>query len=257
VAKGNGIKHFVFASTCSVYGASDQILTESSALNPLSLYARSKSASEQVLLEMANDRFTPIIDRFGTIYGLSGRTRFDLVVNLLAAKAVFDGRITVRGGDQWRPFLHVDDAAQAVAQLLCLPPGRGAEVFNVGSNTENYTIAQVGEIVKRIVPEAELVVETADRDQRNYRVSSSKIRMMIGFRPHWTVEDGVRQVVDAIRSGKISDYRDAHYSNEKYLNEINGNGLDRPQIQWAYDLLRESPSARHVSERIDQQCRTA
>jgi dTDP-D-glucose 4,6-dehydratase len=118
--------------------------------------------------------------------------------------------------------------------------GQRAEVFNVGSNTENYTIAQVGEIVKKIVPEAELIIEPTDRDQRNCRGSFSKIRMMVGFRPQWTVEDGVRQVVDAIRAGEISDYREAHYSNEKYMNEINGNGLDRPQIQWAYDLLRES-----------------
>jgi nucleoside-diphosphate-sugar epimerase len=240
VAKGNGIKHFVFASTCSVYGASEEVLTESSALNPLSLYARSKAASEKLLLGMADDRFTPIIVRFGTIYGISGRTRFDLVVNLLAAKAVFDGCITVFGGDQWRPFLHVDDAALAVAQLLSLPPGLGAEIFNVGSNAENYTITRVGEIVKKIVPEAELILEPADQDRRNYKVSFSKIKLMVGFRPQWTVEDGVRQVVNAIRAGEISDYREAHYSNERYLNEMNGNGLDRPQIQWAYDLLRQS-----------------
>jgi len=240
VAKGNGIKHFVFASTCSVYGAAREVLTENSALNPLSLYARSKAASEKLLLEMADDRFTPIIVRFGTIHGLSGRTRFDLVVNLLSAKAVFEGCITVFGGDQWRPFLHVDDAAIAVAQLLCLPPGRGAEIFNVGSNSENYTIAQVGQIIKRIVPEAELVVEPSGPDRRDYRVSFTKLHRMIGFKPQWTVEDGVRQVVAAIRAGEISDYREAHYSNERYLHEINGNGLDRPQVQWAYDLIRES-----------------
>jgi nucleoside-diphosphate-sugar epimerase len=243
VAKGNGINHFVFASTCSVYGACEEVLTENSALNPLSLYARSKAASEQILLKMADDRFTPIIVRFGTIYGISGRTRFDLVVNLLAAKAVFDGCIPVFGGDQWRPFLHVDDAALAVTQLLCLPPGRGAEIFNAGSNAENYTIADLGKLVKRIVPEAELVVEPVERDRRNYRVSFTKIQMMIGFKPHWTIEDGVHQVVTAIRAGKISDYRDPHYSNERYLHEMNGNGLQRPQIQWAYDLLRESAEA--------------
>jgi nucleoside-diphosphate-sugar epimerase len=240
VAKGNGIKHFVFASTCSVYGAAEDVLTENSALNPLSLYARSKAASEKLLLEMADDRFTPIIVRFGTIHGLSGRTRFDLVVNLLSAKAVFEGRITVFGGDQWRPFLHVDDAADAVAQLLCLPPGRGAEIFNIGANSENYTIAQVGQIIKGIVPEAELIVESVGHDRRDYRVSFTKINRMIGFKPHWTVEDGARQVVSAIRAGEISDYREAHYSNERYLNEINGNGLDRPQVQWAYDLIRQS-----------------
>jgi nucleoside-diphosphate-sugar epimerase len=250
VAKGNGIKHFVFASTCSVYGAGDEVLSENSTLNPLSLYARSKAASEKLLLDMADDRFTPIIVRFGTIYGLSGRTRFDLVVNLLSAKAVFEGRITVFGGDQWRPFLHVDDAALAVAQLLCLPPGRGAEIFNVGSNAENYTIAQVGHIVKRIVPEAELIVEPAGQDRRDYRVNFTKIQMMIGFRPNWTVDDGVRQVVTAIRAGEISDYREAHYSNEKYLNEINGNGLDRPQIQWAHDLIRESASAERSGQLV-------
>jgi nucleoside-diphosphate-sugar epimerase len=246
VAKGNGIKHFVFASTCSVYGAAEEVLTENSALNPLSLYARSKAASEKLLLEMADDRFTPIIVRFGTIHGLSGRTRFDLVVNLLSAKAAFEGRIPVFGGDQWRPFLHVDDAALAVVQLLCLPPGRGAEIFNIGSNSENYTIAQVGQIIKRIVPEAELVVEPTGHDRRDYRVSFTKVHGMIGFKPHWTVEDGARQVVAAIRAGEISDYREAHYSNERYLNEVNGNGLDRPQVQWAYDLIREScppPSA--------------
>jgi nucleoside-diphosphate-sugar epimerase len=251
VAKGNGIKHFVFASTCSVYGASEDPLTENSALNPLSLYARSKVASERLLLETADDRFTPIIVRFGTIYGLSGRTRFDLVVNLLAAKAVFDGRITVFGGDQWRPFLHVDDAARAVAQLLGLPPGRGAEIYNVGSNHENYTIAGVGEIVKKIVPEAELVAQAAEQDRRNYKVNFSKIQLMVGFRTNWKVEDGVRQVVSAIRAGEITDYREARYSNERYLNEMNGNGLDRPQIQWAYDLLRElrspQPSGQLVS----------
>jgi nucleoside-diphosphate-sugar epimerase len=240
VAKGNGIKHFVFASTCSVYGASNEILTENSTLKPLSLYSRSKTASEKLLLGMADDRFTPVIVRFGTIYGLSGRTRFDLVVNLLAAKAVFDGCITVFGGDQWRPFLHVDDAALAVVQLLSLPPGRGAEIFNVGSNAENYTIAQVGEIVKRIVPDAELTIQSADRDRRDYRVNFSKIRLMAGFKPQWTVEDGVRQVVNAIRAGKIADYRESQYSNESYLNEMNGNGMDRPQIEWAYELIRES-----------------
>jgi nucleoside-diphosphate-sugar epimerase len=250
VAKGNGIKHFVFASSCSVYGASENVLTESSALNPLSLYARSKAASEKLLLDMADDRFTPIIVRFGTIHGLSGRTRFDLVVNLLAAQAAFDGRITVFGGDQWRPFLHVDDAALAVAQLLCLPPGRGAEIFNVGSNAENYTIADVGEIVKSVVPEAELVVKPTDQDRRNYRVSFTKIQMMIGFKPHWTVEDGVRQVVKAIGAGEIADYRDAHYSNERYLHEMNGNGLDRPQIQWAHELLRQSPSPHSSKELV-------
>ena len=241
VAKGNGIKHFVFASTCSVYGAAEELLTENSALNPLSLYARSKAASEKLLLEMADDRFTPIIVRFGTIHGLSGRTRFDLVVNLLSAKAAFEGCIPVFGGDQWRPFLHVDDAALAVVPVAVSAARDAARKYSMSDRTQRTTrLPRLVEIIKRIVPEAELVVEPTGHDRRDYRVSFTKVHGMIGFKPHWTVEDGVRQVVAAIRAGEISDYREAHYSNERYLNEINGNGLDRPQVQWAYDLIRES-----------------
>ena len=238
VAKGNGIRHFVFASSCSVYGTSDDVLTEKSQLNPLSLYARTKVAAEKVLLGMADTNFTPLIVRFATIYGLSGRTRFDLVVNLLAAKAVFDHQITIFGGDQWRPFLHVDDAALAIQQLLQLPAGRGTEIFNVGSNTENYTINQIGEIIKKYVPDAELVIQGNDLDRRNYRVDFSSIRRMTGFVPHWTVDDGVRQVVDAIGNGTVLDYRESQYSNELFFTEMNGGGLTPPQIQWAHELVR-------------------
>ena len=151
VAKGSGVGRFIFASTCSVYGTSrrwKEILDERSALNPVSLYARSKIACEKVLHKMADDQFAPVIVRFGTVYGLSGRTRFDLVVNLLTAKAVIDHEITVMGGDQWRPFLHVDDAARAVFMALEAAPALVAnQVFNVGADDQNYTISQVGEIL--------------------------------------------------------------------------------------------------------------
>jgi nucleoside-diphosphate-sugar epimerase len=121
IAKASGVRRFVFASTCSVYGASDEILDESSQLNPVSLYARSKIGSERVLNQLQSPTFNVTILRFGTIYGISGRTRFDLVVNLLTAKAYVDGGITVFGGDQWRPFVHVADAAKAVAAVVDAP----------------------------------------------------------------------------------------------------------------------------------------
>jgi nucleoside-diphosphate-sugar epimerase len=96
-------------------------------------------------MQMANDHFAPVILRFGTIYGLSGRTRFDLVVNLLTAKAVVDGLITIYGGEQWRPFLHVDDAARSILMVQEAPiPLVHNQIFNVGSNEQNYTIQQVG-----------------------------------------------------------------------------------------------------------------
>jgi nucleoside-diphosphate-sugar epimerase len=218
VAKGNRAQRFIFASTCSVYGASDEFLDERSMLNPVSLYARSKIAAEKVLRGMSDDHFAPTILRFGTIYGLSGRTRFDLVVNLLSAKAQTEGQITVFGGDQWRPFVHVDDAARAVLAVLEAPlPEVRNQVFNVGSNEQNYTIQQVAEIIHRMLPQAQLVDMGSDADRRNYRVNFDKIRNTLGFLPEWTVEQGVQQVIEAIRTGKVNDYRATKYSNAKYL----------------------------------------
>lgn len=250
VAKGSGVRRFVFASTCSVYGASDETLTERSALNPVSLYARSKIASERVLLQLAGESFAPVILRFGTVYGLSGRTRFDLVVNLLTAKAVTEGKITVFGGDQWRPFVHVADAALAVFKALeaPLPVVRG-EIFNVGSNAQNYTITQVGELVHRLVPTAELIASGGSADRRNYRVNFDKIERMLGYRPRWTVEAGVQQVLEAFARGEIADYRDARYCNTKSIGQVvqvrsieATNGWARALIERSYEPVEGAPS---------------
>jgi FlaA1/EpsC-like NDP-sugar epimerase len=107
VAKGSSINKFIFASSCSVYGASDEILNEKSMLSPLSLYAKTKLASEDLLLSMKSGNFSPLILRFATLFGLSYRPRFDLVINLFAAKAAIEKKISIFGGDQWRPFIHV------------------------------------------------------------------------------------------------------------------------------------------------------
>ena len=237
VAKGSGISRFIFASTCSVYGACDQLLNESSALNPVSLYARSKIASERVLLKMADLTFAPTLLRFGTIYGLSGRTRFDLVVNLLTAKALVDGQITVRGGDQWRPFVHVEDAAAAVVLALTAPLSEVRnQIFNVGSDEQNYTIQHVGDLIHGLVPTARLIDNGPDPDRRNYRVAFAKIHNVLNFTPAWTLEAGVRQVMHAIESGQVKDYRDARHSNVKFLIEDVSARLSR-QDGWVNDFL--------------------
>jgi nucleoside-diphosphate-sugar epimerase len=241
VAKGSEVHRFLFASTCSVYGASEQLLDEHSALNPVSLYARSKIASERVLQNLAGPDFSPIILRFGTIYGLSGRTRFDLVVNLLAAKAVREGTITVFGGDQWRPFVHVDDAALAIRRALEAPLMTvHNQIFNVGSDAQNYTIQQVGETIQRLVPTAKVINMGSDGDRRNYRVNFSKIRHTLRFVPQWTVEQGIQQVVARIQSGQITDYRDAKYSNVRFLSEEGIARLIRPHNGWAHELIHET-----------------
>lgn len=241
VAKGHEISRFIFASTCSVYGANDEFLNERSALNPVSLYARSKIASERVLLELQDDRFRPVILRFGTIYGLSGRTRFDLVVNLLAAKAIIDRKITVFGSDQWRPFVHVEDAATALILALESRPDVVRDpIFNVGSDEQNRTLGQIGELIKQMIPEADLLISDSNSDRRNYRVSFQKIRSVLGFEPAWELEDGIQQVMDAIYSGEVQSYSDPKYSNVRYLaEEINPEVL-KAQNGWVESLLEQT-----------------
>lgn len=241
VAKGSGVNRFIFASTCSVYGENQEILDERSEINPISLYARTKSACERVLMGLADEGFAPVCLRFGTIYGLSARTRFDLVVNLLAAKAAIDGEITVTGGNQWRPFLHVDDAALAVFKVLQAPLALVRnQVFNVGSDEQNYTIMAIAEMIHEMVPSAKLRTLNPDSDARNYRVSFRKIRVQLGFVPNWTLEQGLNQVLDAIRTGRITDYRDARYSNVKFLSGEGMTLLLPPEWGWAEELLKDS-----------------
>lgn len=248
VAKATGIRRFVFASTCSVYGANDDILDERSEVKPISLYGQTKLAAERGLQSMADANFTPTILRFGTIYGLSGRTRFDLVVNLLAAKGKIDGQITVFGGSQWRPFVHVDDAALGVFKALETPLAiAGNQIFNVGSDEQNRTIRQIGELIHEQLPAADLIVEENDVDKRNYRVSFAKIRNQLGFEPSWTLENGIRQVVEAVASGDVQDYRDAKYSNVKFLSESGAIEIISVDDDWSRELNESRTSPQYAT----------
>ena len=220
IAKARGVRRFIFASSCSVYGASDDIVDEDSNFNPQSLYARSKVASEAVLRGLNDHNFSATCLRFATIYGISGRTRFDLVVNLLCAKAVRDGLITVYGADQWRPFVHVDDVARAITMTLGAPTHLVAgECFNVGSDEQNYTLGEIAELINKQVPDAAITSDDTFVDKRNYRVSFEKIRSQLGFEPSWTVERGIAQVVALVRSNQIGHYSLPTYSNALYLKE--------------------------------------
>ncbi|MBA3468094.1 MAG: NAD-dependent epimerase/dehydratase family protein [Herpetosiphonaceae bacterium] len=242
--KGYGISRFIFASTCSVYGASDLTLDERSALKPVSLYAQTKLDSERILLELAGATFAPTILRFATIYGLSPRPRFDLVVNLLTAKAVREGKITVFGGDQWRPFVHVDDAAYAVQLALQAPLELvKGEIFNVGSDSQNYTITQIGELIHRLIPDAQLVQQGNDIDKRNYRVSFAKIARLLHFAPRHTVEDGVREIQAALANGQIGDYYDRAFNNHSFLISEDNAALLRLESPWAERLAVSRLSA--------------
>jgi nucleoside-diphosphate-sugar epimerase len=218
VARGLGIPRFVFASTCAVYGASDDQLHEESPVAPVSVYAQSKAESEHLLMRGADDAFSPTALRFGTFYGLSPRPRFDLVVNLLTAKAVREGSISIFGGSQWRPFIHVDDGAQAI--IDCLEAPRDVvtgQVFNVGSDSQNYTLTQIAELIQAVVPELEVVYEKAAAEEANYNVSFQKISEQIGFKARRSVIEGICQIKAAVESEAIGDWQEARYNNYKSL----------------------------------------
>ena len=226
LARANGISRFVFASTCSVYGESDDIRTELSDLNPVSLYATTKIDAERALLETADSVFQPTILRFATAYGWSLRPRFDLVANLFSAQAVTEQHIRIFNGEQWRPFVHTVDIARACVMAVEAPLRKvGCEIFNVGDHTQNYTLQQLGRIVAECMPGTHVEEIRNDDDLRNYRVDFTKIQKALGFRASIDLVEGVREMVEAVRDGRVTDWRDPIYSNVKTLQEAGMNIL--------------------------------
>ncbi|GAB3411979.1 SDR family oxidoreductase [Haloparvum alkalitolerans] len=223
VAKLHDIDRLVFASTCSVYGASELMeLNEGSYLNPLSLYAESKIDSEEIILHETQDQFadndiTTTILRLGTIFGWSRRMRFDLVVNILTAKAVLEGDIPVYGGEQYRPLVHVHDAARAFAAVLDADEEKvDHQIFNVGDNDLNYQIKKVGRIVEENVEGAEVRFVEHKEDERTYRVSFDKINHILGWEAEYDIADGVQEIKEWMEEEEITDYSQKEMRNSEY-----------------------------------------
>ncbi|MGE4293773.1 MAG: NAD-dependent epimerase/dehydratase family protein [Desulfovibrio sp.] len=210
-----GIPRFVFTSSCSVYGQNDEIVDETSALHPVSLYARCKIECERIIMQTRYEGFCPTVMRLSTVHGLSQRQRFDLVVNLLTIKGLAEGKIQIFGGDQWRPFISVKDICRGIITVLQAPRNKVCHgVFNLGDNRENFTINQVGDILKKLLPE--VVVERPEGvdDVRNYRVSFDRIRTTLGFACEYSIEDTIRDLIRAYNEeGRFQDYKDSKYSN--------------------------------------------
>ncbi len=215
-----GVKRFVYISSSSVYGVSDAPdVTEEHPLVPLTDYSRCKALCEPILLSYGSASFVPVILRPATVCGYSPRMRFDLTVNILTNHAYNRGVITVFGGSQKRPNIHIDDVSELYVKMLEYPDELIAgETFNAGY--ENHTVAQLADVVKAVVerefPEkAPIRIETtATNDNRSYHVGSRKIAEKLGFRPAHTIEDAVRDICCAFRAGKFQD----SMSNEEYVN---------------------------------------
>jgi nucleoside-diphosphate-sugar epimerase len=217
IAKGHGASRLIFASSCSVYGATEVEVDERSEVHPVSFYGQTKVDSERVLLESRTDTFHPTILRFATVFGLSYRPRFDLVVNLLSAKAARDRVVTVYNGRQWRPFIHVRDLVEAVKLVLESPLRLvDGQVLNVGDSRLNYTLSDVAEAVAEVFP-ATRIERTDNSDGRNYRVSFKKIEQGLGFHAIYSLRDGIEELRKAFATGSIEDYTDLRYHNQRFL----------------------------------------
>ncbi len=204
-AKTAGVKRFLFASSCSNYGAAgDQFLTESAAFNPVTPYGVSKVKVEDALTKMADTDFSPTYIRASTAYGLSPRLRFDLVTNNLTAWAFTTGLVYLKSdGTPWRPIVHVEDIARAYIAALEAPRELiHDEAFNVGTTTENYQIREIAEIVKDVVPGCKIeYAPDAGPDKRCYRVDCNKIaRILKDFKPQWTAQRGIEELYEAYRA---------------------------------------------------------
>lgn len=220
------INRFVYASSCSVYGGSsspEKFLSEESELNPVSHYGRMKIMNEQALLGISNPLFAPTILRLATIFGYSHRPRFDLVVNSFARNAFFRKYIEIFGGNQWRPNVHVADVAGAIIKVLEAPIEKvSRKIFNVGGNSQNYTINELAALVGRAFPDVETRRSKLSGDQRNYRVDFSKIERELGYRAKLSVLHGLEELKSIFAKGEIVDPDRALYSNIEAIRELTG-----------------------------------
>ena len=214
-AASRGVRRFVFASTCSVYGEGrEEILTEDSPVRPLSLYAETRWHAERGILELDPvGGFEPVLLRFGTVYGLSPRMRFDLVVNLLTLRGVRTGKVSIFGGKQWRPFVHVGDIVLALTLAMTEPLPPQSPILNVGDNLENYQLLDLREELEARIPGLRVTIVPEASDPRTYRVSFDRIERLWGFRASKRVGDGIEEVARALRAGVIANPEDTRYVN--------------------------------------------
>jgi nucleoside-diphosphate-sugar epimerase len=215
------VERVVYASTCAAYGASPNlILNEGSRQRTLSLYAETRLRAEEIVIA-AKTGLTTVALRLATVFGLSPRMRFDLMVNTMTADAWRSGVVKVLGPDQWRPHLHGRDAARAFLLALDADPALVAgEVFNVGADRHNITIGGVAQLVAEEIPGTRVEVVSYEGKTRDYRVSFEKIRHVLGFDAEFDVRYGIREIYAALESGTLGDPRDPKYSRVEWLRRM-------------------------------------
>jgi nucleoside-diphosphate-sugar epimerase len=209
MAKKLGVERYILPSSCSIYGfvSPDVVVDENSPANPLTVYAKANEKAEQGVLPLADSNFTVVVMRQATVFGYSPRMRFDLAINGMTLGAYRNGVIPLmRDGTQWRPMVHVQDTTDAMCLLLEADSRKiNGQIFNVGSNRNNYQLGPLAEEIARALPTGVKVDWYGDPDHRSYRVSFDKIRSVLGWEARWTAADGAREIYEALAAGKITD----------------------------------------------------
>ncbi|MHA1607374.1 MAG: NAD-dependent epimerase/dehydratase family protein [Candidatus Freyarchaeota archaeon] len=205
LARKHGVERYVLASSCSVYGFQDGLLREDSEVNPLTTYARANVLAEREVLPLSDGRFTVTVLRQATVYGFSYRMRFDLAVNGMVRGFFKNGRVPIlRDGTQWRPFVHVRDTSRAFVKVLEAERELvDGQVFNVGSNEQNYQIFRLAETIADAIGLPFEYEWYGFPDHRSYRVCFDKIAGTLGFKPEYDVRRGAREVYDALKDGRL------------------------------------------------------
>ena len=221
LSQERGVERFLYSSSCSVYGAGgDTFLTEDSPLNPVSLYAQAKLDAEKEIFQLTSESFHPVALRKATLFGVSPRMRFDLAINTMTLHAITRGQITIMGGGrQWRPFLHVRDAANAYIACLKAPTDLiSGRYFNV--ITSNLRIAELADLVSQRTGNTEVRCLPEDADKRDYRVSAALFEKTLGFRPGFSIEEGINEVSGALRGGQFPHLESSRYYTLRRLQEV-------------------------------------
>jgi len=205
LSKQMGVKKYILASTASIYGFQQDIVNEESDVNPLTTYSKASYLAEQDIIPLNDDDFCSVALRFGTIYGLSSRMRFDLVVNTMTHNLFSKGKIVINGdGKQSRPLIHVNDVSKAYRQVINSDKKIiGGQIFNVGSDSENFQMSDLASEIISAIPGKYEIIHEGTNDHRSYQVSFEKIKNKINFLPEYTIRDGAQQVFNALQSGSI------------------------------------------------------
>ena len=214
ISKKNEISRFIYASTSSVYGVkSEQNVHEEMSLEPLTDYSKYKADCETILSKYKSENFTPVIIRPATVCGYAPRQRFDVIVNILTNLAYNKREISVFGGKQLRPNIHIKDMVKAYEVLIEAPKEKvKGQIFNVGR--ENKTVLEIAEIVKKVVGEDVILKMTPSNDNRSYHISSKKITEDLGFKFNFTISNADEDLIGAFKNKLFTN----SLSNEKYFN---------------------------------------